>query len=371
MQFTAFDLTSPTSDGASAWRPVEVDIAHSRAYQHIIDQVLLADAGGLDAYFFTEHHFNPGFQVVPSPHLLIAALSQVTSRIDLGAMCTNLPLYHPVRVAEEIRMLDALTGGRLQMGFGRGTAPHEQSGYGVERAETEWLFDESFDLVRELLANDQVESYDSGPWSGGGVLLTPEATQRPYPTMWITAVSDKSITKAARLGVNLCTAFLDSDEVARTSRLYRDAWQEARPDEPTGEYGTMQHIFVGETEQEARTLAQPQLNAWLTAGLEAAVAIGNADGSADKGYEDHASYFDKITNLPFEEAIEHGRIIFGTPEQCVEQLLAKAEGQVDMFQGWFQFGGLDFDASNRSLQLFCDEVAPKVRQQLGHTARPV
>jgi alkanesulfonate monooxygenase SsuD/methylene tetrahydromethanopterin reductase-like flavin-dependent oxidoreductase (luciferase family) len=366
VQFTVYDITSATADGASAWRAVDGKYPHSAAYQHTLDQARLADEVGLDTYFLTEHHFNSGFQLVPSPHLMIAAMSQFTTRIRLGAMTLNLPLYHPVRVAEEIRMLDLLSGGRLEIGLGRGLAGHEQAGFGVDRAESENLFDESLALVRRLLSEGSSPAYNTGTWHGDAVALVPEATQNPHPPIWMAGISEKSIRKAARLGVNLCTAFLDTADTARTAAIYREEWQAAHPGTPCGKYGTLQHIFVAETEAEARADGQAHLEAWLGAGHEASVMIANSN-QTDKGYEDHKAWFAKITSLRFDAAVEAGRIIFGTPEQCVAQLLDKAAAGVDMFQGWFQFGGLDFDASDRSMRLFGQHVAPAVKAALAKT----
>jgi alkanesulfonate monooxygenase SsuD/methylene tetrahydromethanopterin reductase-like flavin-dependent oxidoreductase (luciferase family) len=368
VQFTAYDITSSSADGASAWRPVEAWISDPQAYRETLHQARLADEAGLDGYFLTEHHFNPGFQIVPSPNVLLGALSQVTSRIRLGAMTLNLPLYHPVRAAEEIRMLDILSGGRLEVGLGRGLAGHEHAGFGVERSNSEELFDQGFALLRSLLTDGEVASYAAGPWSGHGVTLVPQPTQLPHPPFWLAAMSDKSIRKAARLGVNLCTAFLDAESVGRTSRVYREEWRQVHGSRPAGMYGTLQHIFVAETGAEARRLGQPHLEAWLSAGHEAATSASRSS-EVDRGYEDHKQWFDKVTKLPFDAAVDRGRIIFGTPEQCTQQLVRKAEGGVDMFQGWFRFGGLDFEASNRSLQLFCQEVVPAVRAAVG--AAPV
>jgi luciferase family oxidoreductase group 1 len=361
VRFTVYDITTATQDGASAWRPVEEKISHKEAYQHTIRQAQIADEGGLDTYFLTEHHANPGFQVVPSPTVLLGALTQVTHRINLGVMTLNLPLYHPLRVAEEIRMLDLLSGGRLEVGLGRGQAGHEHAAFGVERAESETLFDQSFSLLQQFLVEGRLDSYSSGPWSGQGATVVPEATQRPHPPIWLAGMSEKSIAKAARLGVSLCTAFLDASEAARAADLYRQAWQRERPGQPTGQYGTLQHIFVAETEAEARKLGQPHLEDWLSAGHQAAVSISKST-DVDKGYEEHKKWFDTVTHSPFDDAVASGRIIFGTPEQCTEQLIAKAQGGIDMFQGWFRFGGLDPEASDRSMRLFCDEVAPAVRK---------
>ncbi len=342
MEFSVFDLTS--RPGASPGGPTSAPSSQAgldrAAYEHVIDQACMADEGGLDAYYLTEHHFNPGFHIVPSPHLLVAALSQRTTRIRLGVMCTNLTLHHPVRVAEEIRMLDLLAGGRLEMGFGRGAAAHEQEGYGVDPADAEPLFDHNMALIRDLLTTGQAGGYEGGPWKGGKVVLVPAPTQRPLPPLWLAAVADPSLRKAARLRLNLCTAFLDEDDVTRTARTYRDAWQESHPDLPCGRYGTLQQVFVGETERDLRGPADPQVDGWVTAGLS------------------------------LEEASAKGRLVYGTPDQCIAQLLRMAASGVDMFQGWFQFGILDQEASNRSLKLFCDAVVPGVRAALGLGGAP-
>ena len=336
-----FDLTSRPA--ASPGDPSSAPFSQARldraAYEHVVDQACLAEDGGLDAYYLTEHHFNPGFHIVPSPHLLVAALSQRTTRIRLGVMCTNLTLHHPVRVAEEIRMMDLLTGGRLEVGFGRGAAAHEQVGYGVDPAVAEPLFDHSMAVIGDLLTTGQADSYEVGPWKGGKVVLVPAPTQQPHPPLWLAAVADQSLRKAARLGLNLCTAFLDMDDVTRTSRTYREAWQEWHADRPCGRYGTLQQVFVGESERDLRHSAG-SLNGWVTAGLS------------------------------LEEASAKGRIVYGTPDTCIAQLLRMASSGVDMFQGWFQFGVLDQEASTRSLKLFCDAVVPGVRVALGLGAGP-
>ncbi len=258
-------------------------------------------------------------------------------------------------------MMDLLTNGRLEMGFGRGTAAHEQVGYGVDRGNAEYLFDEGMSLLKHLLTAGGVESYEAGPWQGGAVVIVPDGVQRPHPPLWMAGVSEKSIRKAARMELNLCTAFLDHSDAANTSQIYRDAWEESHPGTPCGKYGTLQHIFVAETEDDARRWARPQIEGWLQGGLQAALASKGPNAGVDTGYEEHQTYLERITALHFDEAVAKGRVIYGTPDQCVDQLLEKAECGVDMFQGWFQFGALDHAASNRSLELFCTEVAPAVR----------
>ena len=120
MELAAFDLTQPRTG-----RP------HVDVYTHLLEQVRIAEEGGLAAYYLAEHHFDPHYSVVPSPNVVLGALALQTKRIRLGTMTTVLPYHHPIRVAEEIRELDLLTGGRLEVSFGRGAIRLEQIGWGV------------------------------------------------------------------------------------------------------------------------------------------------------------------------------------------------------------------------------------------------
>lgn len=353
MKFSVFELGSESADRS-----------HREVYQGFYDRAELADAVGMDAYYITEHHFDPSFQILPSPHLLIPALALKTTKIRLGVMCTILPQHHPVRVAEEIRMMDLVSDGRLEMGFGRGAQGHEQAGYGVDRAHSAELFDQSLELVTKLLRDNEVDSYDAGPWKGGPVKLVPDATQRPYPPMWMTAVSDASLAKGGQLGLRMATSFMEASEVERTLGVYQKAWAAAHNDGSKGYYASMHHIFVAETEEEAAEVARPHIENWLGDWLK---IVGEApkDGTVDKGYEDHAEYFKRISSTAFADAIAKDMVVFGTPDQVTDQLLRFAERGVDEFMGWFQFGGLSSEEANRSLKLFGTEVAPRVRAELG------
>ena len=349
MKFSIFDLGSQIAG-----------MSHADVYQSYINRAVRAESLGFDAYFATEHHFDPDFQIVPSPHLLIAAIAGRTSKIRLGVMCTILPQHHPVQVAEEIRMMDILTNGRLEMGFGRGAQGKEQAGYGVDRAEAATLFDHSLKLITTLLRDGEVESYDTGRWKGDRVYLVPEATQRPYPPMWVTAVSDATLVKAGAQGLKVATSFLAGDEELRTMRVYRDAWSAVRPGR--GHYACMHHVFVGRTEKEANELARPFIEGWLGNWLK---IVGDApsENKVDRGYEEHAEYFKRIASAKFDDAVANDMVIFGTPDQTTKQILRLQARGVDEFLGWFQFGGLDIGAANELMKLFGNEVAPRIREE--------
>jgi alkanesulfonate monooxygenase SsuD/methylene tetrahydromethanopterin reductase-like flavin-dependent oxidoreductase (luciferase family) len=162
MQYYGFSLA-----GAYPRRP------HAQALGDLIDAVEAADRLGFAGWFFAEHHVDPNFSLTPSPNLLIAAASRRTQRLRLGNMVNVLPFHHPLRVAEEIRMLDLLTGGRLEVGFGRGQVRIEQSAFGTER-EARWRCSTPLHRIRRFLLDEQIDYRTRGGASAAAAI--PEAT---------------------------------------------------------------------------------------------------------------------------------------------------------------------------------------------------
>jgi alkanesulfonate monooxygenase SsuD/methylene tetrahydromethanopterin reductase-like flavin-dependent oxidoreductase (luciferase family) len=351
MLFSVFDVTQSISG-----RP------HRAVYDHVFEQAAIAERGGIDAYYLAEHHFDPKYSVLASPNLLLAALAQRTSTIRLGAMTTVLPYHHPVRVAEEIRTLDALCGGRLDVAFGRGALRLEQTGWGIERSETSEMFETSYELVRTLLVENEVPSFDARWWKGGRVVLVPEATQLPHPPFWLTAVSFTSAYKAGRLGMHLATAFRSNDERREIVENYRagwEEWRESHPGAPVGLYASEHHVFVAETVAEADRFARPHLEGWMEHFLK--IISDRPAAGEDPSYDTHKRHHNGIMASSWQQLIDDCRVVYGTPDQVVAQLTRMADSGMDMFMGYFQFGELDYDASNRSMKLFCEEVLPRVR----------
>ena len=111
------------------------------------------DRLGFDRYMLTEHHGTP-LNLVPSTHLFLAAVSQRTSRIRLGTLVTLLPFYNPMRLIEEVGVLDMLTRGRLELGMGRGVSAPEITTYGIDPADTPAMFEEVYEILIKGLTSD-------------------------------------------------------------------------------------------------------------------------------------------------------------------------------------------------------------------------
>lgn len=327
-------------------------VPHRATYEHTLRLPVIAEAAGWDGWYFAEHHSAGDFGIMPSPNLMIAAASQRTTRIRLGNMVNVLPFNHPYRLAEEIRMLDMLTDGRLELGFGRGGIPIELAAWGVARDQTADLFDEALDVLSRLLEEDGGE-YDCS-WGHGNARVAPSAVQRPRPPAWLAAVSDHSIEKAARLGLDCSSMFLHPDLLRARQTEYREAWERFQPDRAPGRFGVTVLAGVAETEAEATRVARPHIEQRLesfTKTLSAPPA-----GPESSTYSSHRSLFQHVYDNPFEQLVADGLVVFGSVEQCTEQLAAISERGVDVLTLFMQYTGLDYDFAVNAVELMGDII---------------
>jgi alkanesulfonate monooxygenase SsuD/methylene tetrahydromethanopterin reductase-like flavin-dependent oxidoreductase (luciferase family) len=325
-------------------------------YEHTLKMIEMADAAGVDGWFLAEHHCDASFSLVASPNLMLAAAAGRTSRIRLGALVTVLPYHHPLRVAEEIRMLDVLTDGRLEIGFGRGAIRHEQAAYGVDRNTTAELFEDGMKLLLRLLTERDVE-FENKWWQGTVREVVPSAVQEPIPPMWITVVSASSIERAVRYAahaaVSLTPMALARQHVAR----YEEAWRERHGDTPRGKFSFGVTIAVGETHAEAERFARDPLHTKAENFLK---AISDRPKGDDPAYAEHEAGWRDYVDSSFEGMIDKGLIIYGSVDEAVEQLeRINAECGADSIMFIPQFIGLDPDFARRSLDLFTSEVIPR------------
>lgn len=333
----------------------EPGVTHSETYKHMLDLAAVAEEGGMNGWFFAEHHGDGYLSTTPSPNLLIAAASQTTSTLRLGVMVSVLPYHHPLRAAEEIRMLDQLTNGRLEVGLGRGAIRHEQQAYGVERQTTSEQFDASLDVLLELLTTDSA-TFSSQWWSGSIEKMTPAAVQRPHPPLWAAAVSPNSITRAARTGSHAATTLLPLDLAVVYRSEYHEAWNAVRPDEPVGKFSHGVTIAIAETSKEAEQNARELLEARSAHFLK---QISDRPKTGDKAYAHHERGWRDYVDSSFTQLVDRGCLIFGSVDDAIEQTSRIVESGIEMLTVVPQFSGLDYAAGRRSLELFANEVIPK------------
>jgi alkanesulfonate monooxygenase SsuD/methylene tetrahydromethanopterin reductase-like flavin-dependent oxidoreductase (luciferase family) len=191
-----------------------------------------ADAGPFRGYHLAEHHFTP-LGMAPSPAVFLAAAAQRTRRLRLGSMVHLLPLYHPLRLHEELCMLDQLAGGRLDVGVGRGVSPFELGLYGVPFPESRPRMEETLAVLRAAFALPRGErlTHLGEFWRIRDVPLRLAPAQRPHPPLWYGAANESGVRYAAREGMHLITAGPNA-ALAGAAALYRAARSEAGVREP-------------------------------------------------------------------------------------------------------------------------------------------
>lgn len=347
MEFWGFGLVGAYKD-----RP------HADALNDELNLVEFADRKGLDGWFFAEHHINPEYSLCPSPNLLVANAAARTKRLRLGVMVNVLPYYHPLRAAEEIRTLDVLTGGRLEMGFGRGQVRIEQQAFGVDRSSTVAMFEQSVAIIARLLRGETVD-IDTPWWKGRGAKAMPDGVQQDGPPLWMSAASDTSIDKSARLGLNCATALLTRNVADERMSQYRRAWDAYHPSRKgQGRFAIAATVSVGQSRDTAYRRIQRDFEKLRD---HFAHAITDKPGSDDSTYLSHEPTYRAFAASTFESMLADHLVIAGTVDDCQRQLREVHRRGIDVLICSFHHAACDYRESLRSFELFATEVIPVVR----------
>ena len=320
-------------------------------YEQRLQCLEYADAAGFYCYHLAEHQATP-LGMAPSPGVFLAAATQRTRRIRLGPLVYLLPLYNPLRLAQEICMLDNMSRGRLELGVGRGVSPYELAFYRVTPQQARAMFREALDVLLSALSAGQV-SYQGEYFEFKAVQLHMQPVQRPYPPLWYPTDNPDSITWLAEQGLNTITHYPPMTTMRELFDLYTRVWQEHRhyPNRLNAHValpkrGIVRHVYVADTEIQALHEAKAAFADFIDNFNY--LRVINGDGSG------RAQYL-----ADFEARWREGLHIVGSPDtvqQQVEEQL-RLTGS-NYFVGSFLFGTLTHEQTLRSLRLFAEEVMP-------------
>ena len=310
-----------------------------------------ADAAGFHCYHLAEHHGTP-LGMAPSPSVFLAAAAQRTKRIRLGPLVFLLPLYEPLRLAEEICMLDQLSGGRLDVGVGRGVSPYEVACFGVDVAKSRAMFNEALEVILSFLTKSKLD-FAGEHYRYANVPVEVQPFQKPYPPLWYPTHNPDSIAYAAKHGFNYVG--LGSTEMLRQQIAhYRELWQKHRsePGRLNGhvaapKVGVLRQVVVAETDEEAASIAKKAHGGWY----RSITKLWNDN-------DDHS--YDQI--FGWEASVASNSIVFGGPARVRETLAGIIEGTgCNYVISAFAWGPISHEQSVRSLKLFSEEVLPKLK----------
>lgn len=334
------------------------DVPLDRQYDERLDLLAQADRYGFHAYHLAEHHQSP-LCMAPSQSVFLAAAAQRTTDLLLGALVYLLPLYHPVRLVEEICMLDNLSRGRLQVGVGRGISALEHRFWGHDPAEAHARFDEALEVVIAGLTHDRL-SFDGTYYQFDGLPMELTPKQTPYPPFWYAG----NVESAARRGMH----FIGSGTIKRipeTVARYRHLWQESRsagadlnPGLTDPLIGTARHLFVADTDEQAVERAR---RAWLVYHNN----FAKRGHEHDRGTTRQApAVAPPATGGPslggdFDLARKVEAAVAGSPTTVRDYVRRyAAESTSNYFVASFQWGDLTHTEAVNSLRLFAEEVMP-------------
>lgn len=347
MKFGIFDWI----DFSDPWRLAD-------SYDQRFEMLQFAEQHGYWCYHLAEHHFS-SLGGAPSPSVFLAAAAKVTSTLRIGSLVHILPMYSPVRLAQEVIMLDHLTHGRFELGLGRGIRPEELKVTNVDPDHVREVYDEAFGILLKELATGAVGSFEGKHFHFGRADAYIRPFQRPYPPIWYPTNSVDTAAKLGHEAINTMTiggsyaslrTFVDTYFQALEANKDAPDRINAHVEEP--KCGAVRVIYVDENE--------------ATAIRDARRAYGAHAAAFTELHRLHSPSYDSrtATGSPyedFEEQCRRGWLLVGTPSQVRERVLEQIDQTgINYMIGAFAFGAMSTPQLLNSMGLFSEAVLPAI-----------
>jgi alkanesulfonate monooxygenase SsuD/methylene tetrahydromethanopterin reductase-like flavin-dependent oxidoreductase (luciferase family) len=308
-------------------------------YARAMDRIAIMDEGGYDAVWLAEHHFST-YSVCPSINVMGTHVAARTRNLRIGTAVSLAAFYHPLRLAEEIALLDVLSGGRVNWGAGRGFDPTEFRAFGVAPEESADRFLEAVDIVQQAWRDERL-TYHGKYWDFENIDVLPKPLQKPSPPVWVAATSHESIERAAARGHTiLMDPHASHAEIGRKRQMYRDALARHGYSEEGRTIPVARLLAVAATDSEAEEVAR-QGAAWT---------VGSY--ASPRGKQSNSGIDRAPTDEPVERYVRDV-VIHGSPERVVDEVL-RLRGEA----------GADYlmcaPLSHESFVLFTEKVMPRL-----------
>ena len=339
-------------------------LTHAEVFQRDIEQMAWTEELGFDSIWLTEHHFiEYGLSV--SPAVLAAAVAMRTRRVRIGLAAAILPFHDPIRLAEELAMVDILSNGRLDVGVGRGNRPVEFAGYRIPQIESRERFEETLAIMTRAWTQERF-SYEGRYYTIPEVRVIPKPVQQPHPPLYIVCTSPDTIEATALRGLPMLNSILRGpvDQLVGQRDIYVKACQkagrtEAETNALLGRWGVSRHVYVAPTDAEA--LAETKdAEMWYQESLRRFLVperIEDVHPLLQPGFRTMA---ERLAKVSWEQLVAE-TVAFGSPDTVadkIDQLRRLGVGEVLC---WMNFGGLPQERIRRSMELFAREVIPRFR----------
>ncbi len=333
------------------------DRALATQFDERLEFAAAADEAGFYALHVAEHHASP-LNMVPVPGVWLSAVARATRRLRLGPLVYLLPLYSPLRLAEEICMLDHLSKGRLEVGVGRGVSPFEMAYHKIRHEDSRDIFKDAYECLKGALGSE-VFNYESERYNYKDVPMALRPLQQPWPAFWYGSSNEEGSTWAGEQGMHFTSNGSPERAKANIDIYLRALNARGGPAQPKAEFsggaaiGMLRHIVVADTDAEAVRIAKP--------------ALEHHAGSLNWIRKRHG--ITEFTNRTgahrgedFESWRDHGMVIAGSPDTVVREIERQvAMTGINYLIAYLFFGAMSAAQAHRSLALFRSEVMPKIK----------
>jgi alkanesulfonate monooxygenase SsuD/methylene tetrahydromethanopterin reductase-like flavin-dependent oxidoreductase (luciferase family) len=328
-------------------------------YDSALEQMLAAEPLGYHSIWFAEHHFND-YGLCPAPPVLASFVAARTSTVRLGMGVSLLPLHHPVDLAEQLAVLDVVSGGRLDVGIGRGGTLQDYQTFRSDRADSRARVEEGIALIQQCWRGEPFD-FAGRFHAAENLHVRPRPVQRPHPPLFVATNSADSVLSAARLGLpTLSSFFVPIDELCRRHELYRETalasgHSPAEIDDLQRRSWVMRVVHVAPSRDEAvRATEAPFM------GYQRRMSVLRSDGTGGS----IANSFDRslLRLRSFHDYLDDGWLMLGNPAEIRDGLRAFVDTT-----GYHRvllvmaLPGLDTPSALRSMRLFADHVAPALQ----------
>ena len=325
--------------------PLAANSSSRQLLQETLEEIAAAETLGFDNVWLTEHHATP-FGTCASPSVLAAAVAMRTHRVGIGFAVHVAPLHHPLRLAEEIALVDQLSQGRVVAGLGPGYAPFEFALYGVDIEERHARLWESVEVVLKAWRQEQFD-HQGTYYKFHQASILPRPLQEPHPPLAIAATSSASVVRTARAGCRLLL-LVDRQIIPGHLATYREAAQRAGvvPEQIESNLrntGILRNIYVGREEGEAREE--------IRAATAKLVRLRNRLAQITPSETELDGQLEQYLNQ---------RVIFGSPAKVREEIAALQAVGAGEVLCWFRWGDMSHLQVMESMRLFATEVMPNL-----------
>ncbi|MBI3742798.1 MAG: LLM class flavin-dependent oxidoreductase [Chloroflexi bacterium] len=328
----------------------------------------LADRLGYKTVWFTEHHFLPRFSYSSAPEVLLGYLAAKTKNIRLGHGIVLLPfrINHPLRVAERGAVLDIVSNGRLEFGGGRAICESEISAFGVDPDETRIEWEESLRMLPEMWTRENF-SWKSDVITIPERSVVPKPVQKPHPPMWVACTQPATIEFAGDHGLGVLGFGIGPGQSNDYVRNYRERIKRAKPigKAVNNRFALWVTALCADSDDEAIRIQAPNVKTYLDHARS--LFASWIDGKPPQTHAWHMEYFEtlyrQMEKVNIEEVLKVGlgAACIGSPDTCARVLQRLEDAGVDEVLLFMQAFTTPHDAIMRSIELFANQVKPRVR----------